>query len=267
MRARYLSDPEAHAADNAAGRPHWPAYTPLMLETIGLLASPVEPAELAQERWEAETAVLFLTGPVGLDPSRFQAWVEEGGILVVWGAPDRSEARASSSGFDTLLGVRVEGTLAQADDFAVGAQVALRDHPLTAGVPSPLAPGRPLLAFSAACILYPETAEAVADLLHVDGTPTDGAAVTSRRLGNGWAFRFAFDLARTARVLHHGRPVDHDYDGDGMLRMSDAIVTNGFDLRVPYADALLFLLRNLVSSRPLPLIAPLPIVDGAPAEA
>src|SRR5947207_6429504 len=148
MRSRYLSDPEAHAADNAAGRPHWPAYTPLILETIGLLASPIEPAEMALEHWESETAILFLTGPVDVHPAQLQQWVERGGILVVWGPPDRPGSGAQSAAIHALLGARLGDILTQADDFSVGAQVAHRDHRLTVGVASPLAPGRPLLAFS-----------------------------------------------------------------------------------------------------------------------
>jgi hypothetical protein len=267
MRARYLYDSDALAQDSAAGRPHWPAYTPLMLETLGLAVSPIEPAALVEEPWEEETAVLFLTGPMDGDMTRLRQWIEGGGILVAWGAPDGMGRKPWSPALEALLGVRAGEILPQADEFAVGAQIALRRHPLTAGVASPLAPGRPLLAFSGAQVLVPEAAEPVADLLRADGTPAGGAALTARRGGAGWAFGFAFDLAKTVRVLHHGRPVDRDHDGDGMLRVSDAIVTRGFDLRVPYSDALLFLLRNLLARRPLPLIAPLPPVGGVPAEA
>ena len=209
MRARYLYDLSAHAADRAAGRPHWPAYTPLMLEPIGLAASPISPEALADEPWESETAVLFLTGPVNPDVARLRVWVEGGGILVAWSAPDEAAGNPWSASIDDLLGVRGSGpALQQSGDFEVGAQIALLGHPLTEGVASPLAPDELLLAFSSARVLTPIVAEPVARLLHADGTATDGAAITARLLGRGRAFCFAFDLAKSLRVLHHGRPVD-----------------------------------------------------------
>src|SRR5260370_16871638 len=87
MRARYLYEPSAHAADRDAGRPHWPAYTPLMLEPMGLAVSPIDSQTLARERWEEETAVLFLTGPVDVEATRLREWAHRGGILGAWGGP------------------------------------------------------------------------------------------------------------------------------------------------------------------------------------
>src|SRR5207249_4273021 len=139
MRARYLYDPSAHSADRAAGRPHWPAYTPLMLEPIGLAARPIDPGKLAAGGWEDDTAVLFLTGPFGAETARLQRWVEGGGLLVAWG-----DAEGGSPGLDALLGVRDAGAgPQQSDEYAVSALVALLEHPLTDGVASPLAPRQP----------------------------------------------------------------------------------------------------------------------------
>src|SRR6266849_9261463 len=105
MRARYLYEPSAHAADRAEGRPHWPAYTPLMLEPMGIAVSPIGSEALAQERWEDDTAVLFLTGPVDANATRLREWVERGGILVAWGqrgTSDRGDERGREPGVPSL---------------------------------------------------------------------------------------------------------------------------------------------------------------------
>src|SRR5436190_11575390 len=140
MRIRYLHDAEAHAADNAAGRPHWPAYTPLLLEPIGIEAAEISPAALANGVWESETAVLFLPGPSQVDAPRIQRWVERGGILIGWGL--LSDALPGEDApLRRLFGIDAAGpAIHQPGDFDVGALITLLDHPLTAGVASPLNP-------------------------------------------------------------------------------------------------------------------------------
>jgi hypothetical protein len=263
MRVRYLYDAERHRAENAAGRCHWAAYTPLMLEVVGLTAQAVSPAEVAGGGWEAETAVLLLTGPMGAGAERVERWVEGGGILVAWA----QHGEPAGGRLDVLFGVRPVGIgLRQEGDFAVGGLIELDGHPLTEGVASPLAPGEPLLLFSDARALGVAGAEEVARLRSLEGNDAGGAAITARRVGRGWAFCFGFDLAKTVRVLHHGKPVERDEDGDGLLRMSEAVVIGEHSPRVPYADALLFLLRNMMARRSLPLVSPLPPLDGRPAD-
>jgi len=84
------------------------------------------------------------------------------------------------------------------------------------------------------------------------------AAITARRHGSGWAFYLGFDLAQTFWVIQQGRPVDADYDGDGYLRTGDAIVIGDREPEIAYTDELLFLLQNMVSVHPIPLIHQIP---------
>jgi hypothetical protein len=266
MRALYLYDPDAHAAENAADRPHWPAYTPLMLEPIGLNVAPISPAALAAGGWEADTAVLLVPDAVSVDVPNTARWLERGGILIGWPSSSQADLGLGPQ-MRRVFGVEAAGpVIQQPGDFEVGAQITLLVHPLTAGVASPLDPHQPLLTFSDALPLSTQSAEPLARFLVGDSGEPGGAAITARRVGAGWAFYFGFDVAKTIRVLHHGRPVDRDYDGDGLLRLSDAIVTRGHSTLVPYADVLLFLLRNMLACRPLPLISPLPPQDGRPSD-
>jgi len=79
---------------------------------------------------------------------------------------------------------------------------------------------------------------------------------------------FAFDLAQHMWVAHQGRPVDADYDGDGYYRLSDAIPARGFEPELPYADQLLFLLRDVIARTGQPFLAASPpMPDGRPSDA
>jgi hypothetical protein len=69
---------------------------------------------------------------------------------------------------------------------------------------------------------------------------------------------FAFNVAQSVWVMHHGRPVVDDYDGDGYLRASDACVLRPFSTALPYADLLVMLLRNVIGRRGVPLLHALP---------
>ncbi|MEI6502627.1 MAG: hypothetical protein WCP21_16580, partial [Armatimonadota bacterium] len=108
----------------------------------------------------------------------------------------------------------------------------------------------------------------LARLLSLPGRDLRHPAVTLREVGQGQALYFCFDVAHSLWAMHHGRPILDDYDGDGMLRMSDAMVLRPFPTSLPYADLLVFLLRDLIARRGLVFLDPLPpMADGSTPDA
>jgi len=106
--------------------------------------------------------------------------------------------------------------------------------------------------------VLPEQSLELARLYDDCGKDTGCAAVTGRQLEKGHVFYFAFSVPQTIWVLHQGRPVDHDYDGDHRLRRSDAIVIRPHSSEVAYADEILFLLQNMIAVEPHPFVHQLP---------
>src|SRR5262249_20783543 len=144
-----------------------------------------------------------------------EKWVLGGGVLISF----------CTQGIDGLCGNRAAGSIAETrGDFACTATFALATHPLTTGIHSFLQPAQRLLIFSDVQKVQPETSVELARLYTDQGQDTNCAAITVRELGNGRVFYFGFNVPQTIWVLHQGRPIDRDYDGDGWLRRSDAIV-------------------------------------------
>jgi hypothetical protein len=160
---------------------------------------------------------------------------------------------------DELAGNRSAGRLPQPEgEFSCAATFALRPHPITREIHSPLQPNQPLLVFSEAHLVSPHSSVELARLYDPAGHDTGCAAVTARRVGKGRVFSFAFSVAQTMWVLHQGRPADRDYDGDNYLRRSDSIVIRPHSIEVGYADELLFLLQNMIGTQPHPFVHQLP---------
>ena len=130
-----------------------------------------------------------------------------------------------------------------------------------------LHPSQRLLVFSDVRLASPVNAEVVGSYFYANGRPSPFAAVTQRSVGRGWAFYFAFDVPKTLWVLHQGRPVDKDYDGDGYFRVGDARVIGANEEEVPYADEILDLVQNMIARRPHPFVCALPPADGQVADA
>ena len=251
--ASYIVSSLAHHADNDAGRNHWSAYAVEVLDQLGLTAGPIDAGEMTPERL-AGLRVLVLPQPSHgwLDEavlSALPAWVEAGGLLIGFGA----------LGLDELFGVAEAGaTIEQADEFAPSAGMLWQQHALTRGVIWPLHPDAPGPVLSPMRSCTASSAEALATALTLDGEPTENVAVSHRELGNGACLYFAFDAAKHMWIAHHGRPVDADYDGDGYFRLSDAVAARQFEPETPYADQIIFLLREVVGRAGLPLLSPIP---------
>jgi hypothetical protein len=257
LRVACVLDADRHAALNRAGKNYWDLYLREMLDEMGLRADEIGPAALGDPaQLDRYAAILMGDVDAGNIPGadeHLERWVREGGTLV----------GTSTAGLDALFGNRPRGLIRQPqDEYSIAATLSLAAHPLTRDIHAPHHPEQRLLAFSDARDVRPERSFELARLHDPTGRDLGCAAVTVRSLGAGRAAYFAFSLPQTLWVLHQGRPVDGDRDGDGYLRRSDAIPIRPHSIEVAYADELLALLVNLIAARPFAFIDPLPPMAG-----
>ncbi|MBI4660098.1 MAG: hypothetical protein HY735_14755 [Verrucomicrobia bacterium] len=252
LRIAYLHDPDRQAAVNRAGRNYWNVYLREILDQLGLRAEQVLPEVLQDAKRLARFATLLIGDAPDLPISaraNLDRWLRDGGTLISF----------ATEGVYDLCGNRHLGTVRQpGDEFTCAATFALQSHALTRAIHSPLQPEQRLLIFSPVQKVQPAQSVELARLYDQNGQDTGCAAVTARELSKGRAFYFAFSVPQTIWVLHQGRPVDRDYDGDGRLRSSDAIVIRPHSIEVAYADEILFLLQNLIGTQPHPFLHQLP---------
>ncbi|MEN6547831.1 MAG: hypothetical protein ABFE07_17485 [Armatimonadia bacterium] len=249
-------DRDLQASANAGGRNYWHVYTRELCAQMGLTTVDVTRSKLrAGDLGAARVLILPDLTPQYLRPEEketLRQWVEQGGLLIGF----------ATGGLGELFGVKVEDTLPQPDDaFTPAAAIRYKDAELA----RPLLPAgeedTPIPVISPVKLLGQVQGRELAGLLNLYGRDLRRPAVTLREVGRGRAVYFCFNVAQTAWALHHGRPVLEDYDGDGKLRMSDAMVTRPFPTDLPYADMLLYLLRNLIARQGLPLVHALPPTD------
>ena len=255
----YVYDFGLHATTNEAGQNFWYAYVSEIFDQLGVRAASVEPCAAAVQDALKDSDCLVL-GPVAnaemfprLAP-QLQDWVECGGILIGF----------ACEGLDDLFGVTGGSVVRQPrDDFSLNGFFDLKHVALAADVHSYLHPAQKLLILSDVRGLTPTSAGVVGQYYYANGRASEFTAITARQLGRGWAFYFGFDVPKTVWVLHQGRPIDADYDGDGYLRTSDARVIGHNEEEVMYADEILFLLQNMIGRSPQPFICASPPVGDA----
>lgn len=257
LRIGSLHDPNRQAAVNHAGRNYWSVYVTEILDQLGSRADQLSP-EILQDAEQLGRYATLLTGDVPeLPPSalaNLDRWLKGGGTLISFATDE----------LDDLCGNRNAGTIQQpVDNFTCAATFQLQTHALTRGIHSSLQPEQRLLIFSPVQKVQPAHSIELARLYDLNGQDTGYAAVTMRELGKGRAFSFAFSVPQTVWVLHQGRPVERDQDGDGLLRSSDAIVIRPHSIEVAYADEILFLLQNMIGTQPHPFVHQLPPIGSA----
>jgi hypothetical protein len=212
---------------------------------MGLTAEPIPRRELAS-KLDGFSTVILEPGGYADAARELEGWVRRGGTLIA----------SRAVGLDRVLGIAPAAQVPQDQgEFSITGEISLADTRFTSGIRSRCHPDASLPVASAARLAAPTDS---LPLAHSQGR----AAITARSLDKGWAFYFAFDLAQTCWVIQQGRPVDEDYDGDGYWRTPDAAVTSAFEPEVPCTDELLFLLQNMLSVQPHPLIHQLPPEAG-----
>ncbi len=255
----YLVDDTLRAAANARGSNYWDAYLAEISEQLGLCAEPISLPALADPSALARYSALLI-GDIPGDRLTSQIretvgqWVRDGGTLLGLG----------TDGWDELFGNRFQTLLPQLDGpFSLAARFRLRPHPLTADVHSPLQPNQPLLAFAPVRAVSPESSTEIGSVVDMQ---EGGAVITARSVGRGLAWYAGFSVAQTLWVLHKGRPLTVDRDGDGYLRSSDMVVIGENSILVQYADELLWLMQNALGRRRQPLIHQVPPLQGEVAD-
>lgn len=270
-------DDDLRAAANAAGANYWHVYTREICMQMGLMFEELSRGRLGAEELARYSVLILPDLPAKyLKPEEKQAleeWVRQGGLLIGF----------ATGGLGDLFGVVVEDEWPQPHDaFTPAATLRFVDGELARSMMFPGDEDMPLLMVSAVKLLGPRTqvghaafpahageaarvteVRELARLLNLQGRDMGRPAITLRELGQGQAVYFCFNVAQTIWALHHGRPIDDDYDGDGKLRFSDGMITRPFTTGVPYADMLMYLLRNLIARRGMPFIHALPpMPDG-----
>lgn len=253
----YIHDSGTRVNQNRAGLNHWYEYVREILERIGVMAGPVTRDAVEAGLLPGATRVLVVASlrekPVSERMAmNLDAWVKAGGTLIGF----------ATEGLDNLFGNTYLSTAHQVDDFSPSGYFDLRPHPLTIGVHSSLHPQQRLLIFSEIRKVNPVGCSEVSRLYGQNGRDTLCPAITAREHGSGMACYFAFDVPKTIWVLHQGRPILADYDGDGRYRTSDKVVIGANEPEVLYADEILFLLQNMMARSGQPIIHQIPPAGG-----
>ena len=272
LAVRYAFDEPLRERANGEGRNYWYAYIDEILSRLGVSARNVPLAACADPNELAKTGVLFLGDfgssdlPAGAEES-LSRWVKAGGVLIGFG----------TEGLDSLFGITGDGKIPGTEDpFSINGYFNFHPSPVTQDCRAAVELHQKLVIISPIRLIACDGSEELGRLFtcHPEGPGdgslariTDSPAITHRRLGAGCAFYFAFNVAQTMRVLHQGRPIDRDYDGDGYLRTSDGCVLADNSLKVPYSDALHFLIGNMIGRRPVPMIHQIPPRAGKVAPA
>lgn len=260
-------------------RNHWDVYIEEICRFLGATATPLSLRDVEDSERLRRLRVLVVGRHSGEQLSEaaraaLRAWVAAGGTLVGFAVP----------GLDDVFGIERQGLFHQGatslvsdtdaaqrrhvqDDYAIGGYLQLRQHPLSEGIHSLIAPEQKLLAVSDVVLLAPQDDATLADLYGPDGAAAGRPAVTLNRYGEGRAAYFAFDVAQTVWLLHQGRPIRGTYADDPYTRSWQLQLLGDNSRKVAYADELCFLLQSILGQAGVPFIHPAPPLGEDVADA
>lgn len=253
----YLYDDALCREANDNGQNYWYAYIAEMLDELGLRARKLSQPHLANAEELAGLKVIFV-GDCSLSNEAKRTlteWVSGGGTLIGF----------STKQADDLFGVRRAGLIKQPDDeYTVSAYYKFNAIG-EANADSSYGFREAMLPIMSDVELVESAEESRLGTLFNAGKGNTGCdAIVKRSLGEGTTYYFAFHLPQTIWVMHQGRPVVRDIDGDGYYRVGDSIAFGRLtDLKLPYADYWLQALEHMISGVPQPFIHQLPpFADG-----
>jgi len=260
LAAAWVYSERQHRQANTEGLNYWDLYIGEMCAQMGLTVDVIAHRQLAEEHTLSRYSCILVgrlsEGAANVEArDRLARWVSRGGLLVGF----------ATQGLDDLFGLTEAGATVEqptGNPFTQTAYVRLRAASVGEDSLPYLHPTKPLLAYGEARAVRARGATVLADLVDLDHQRTFGAGTTVNRVGTGWAAYFAFSLPQTVWVLHQGRPVDRDWDGDGYYRTGDLFVIGDNEIEIPYADHFIWLLESILARHPHPSIYTMPPTQG-----
>ncbi len=241
-RIAVVYDAAAGREKNRNGENDWDVYLPEILGQAGFAAD-ILPQDFTPEA--VQQYRVLLVGSVSLAGKSFlRDWMRSGGTLICFSTP----------GCEEWTDVQTTQRVKQHDDiYTIAANLIFRTQEMEGYFRLKEHCSLPVISDYRLIEVQGEHT-VLADLLkgtiggifgwEKTGTP----AVVQVDEGAGCLYYFAFDLCQTMLVLHQGRRVDRDYDGDGYYRTGDAIVlTRAHNLNCPVSDYYLHLLTGMIS--------------------
>ena len=250
----FVEDAGARQEAKAAGDLYGTAYWPEVFSQLGVTGERLDPDGVPDRL--AALRMLVVPGTVDLAPStrdRVSAWVHAGGTLIGVGAGPAAD----------LFSVGKIETVRQGCWWELAGLWRPAEHELMGPYAAPRSGECSWPIFSPLALAPGGEGEWLGKLCTAQGEDLAAPAVLWQRDGAGARLWWAFDPALTMWVLHQGRPVTEDWDGDGHMRASDlCVIPRHMSVQVPYADELLSVLANLLLRCGVPRFEMLPPLEG-----
>ncbi len=242
---------------------YWDVYTEEILDELGIDTKIVYGIEKALEDIYQYKCIILTDMYVSQSIAvQLDKWVENGGILI----------GLKTRGLDDLFGIYEESEFLQADDeFTINGYITISEN-MREYLPIDEAYSFTLPVISNVRKVKTTHSAVIGEMLDpvslsIFSGHSRYCAVSVCSKGKGYCYYFAYNLAQTLCVIHQGRPVNRDWDGDGMYRSGDGIaLTSAHDLSLPYADYHLYILQKILDRACLPAKHFLPPKDNGVAD-
>ncbi len=221
----YLVCESSQTNKNRTGENYWDAYWKEIFSQLGYTATRYNSLDNLCKNLSA-CRIIFLgeTEVNSCQKELLRSWVEKGGILV----------GSLTAGLDDLFGIiSSELRYESYDTYTIQSLVAMKEQgfaylPEAAGKSFTL----PVISKFKLCNTEEDTTS-LAFILEYSSFSVSGRDLSDsgvpgfwqRNVGSGKAFYFPFSIPKTVCILHQGRPVNRDWDGDGYYRTGDGINT------------------------------------------
>lgn len=179
-------------------------------------------------------------------------WVAEGGLLIGF----------MTKGLDPVFGIDTISDIKEKDTYKISAYYELLPHELTRNIHPHLFLDQKLVILSDSTVVACSSAQPLAYLYDDEQENIVGPAITWNHFGKGCAAYFAFDPAKTVWILHQGRPLYDVKQTQVAPRSQEGYVLGNNSYKIPYADILVYVLMNMLSTRVMPFIYTLPPHNG-----
>ncbi len=259
----YLDCEVLHKNHNRAGKNYWGTYWQEIFGQLGYTATRYDSTnDLCKNLSNCRVVFLDEIEINTKQKDQICSWVEKGGILV----------GSLTAGLDDLFGIMSYDMRYESDDiFSIQAYVAMKEdaYPYLPDAAKKFFTLPVISKFRLCCTV--QDANSMAYILEPSSFIVSGKGVKDtgipafwkRNICKGQVFYFPFSIPQTMCILHQGRPVDRDWDGDGYYRTGDSIVlTQCHDLTHAYADSYLHILQAILDKAEIPSIFQLPPKGG-----